>query len=69
MFFIIFHASGLHFCKKETLAQAFSCEFCEICKNTFFAKHFRATASGYSLKPGSGPFVLNLKVAALSYTK
>ena len=29
------------FIKKETLAQLFSCEFCEISRNTFFAKHFR----------------------------
>ena len=27
------------FFKKETLAQVFSCEFCEISKNTFFTKH------------------------------
>ena len=27
--------------KKETLAQAFSCEFCEISKNTFFTEHVR----------------------------
>ena len=26
----------------------FSCEFCEICKNTFFAEHHRTTASYYS---------------------
>ena len=32
-------------CKKETLAQVFSCEFCEISKNTFFIEHLRATAS------------------------
>ena len=25
--------------KKETLAQVFSCEFCEFSKNTFFTKH------------------------------
>ena len=25
--------------KKETLAQVFSCEFCEISKDTFFTKH------------------------------
>ena len=31
--------------KKETLAQVFSCEFCEIFKNTFFKEHVRATAS------------------------
>ena len=31
--------------KKETLAQVFSCEFCEISKNTFFAEHLWTTAS------------------------
>ena len=30
--------------KKETLAQVFSCEFCEISKNTFFTEHIGATA-------------------------
>ena len=25
--------------KKETLAQVFSCEFCEISKNTLFTEH------------------------------
>ena len=28
--------------------QVFSCEFCEICKNTFFAEHDLVTASDYS---------------------
>ena len=31
--------------KKEVLTQVFSCEFCEIFKNTFFTEHLRATAS------------------------
>ena len=31
---------GLLF-KKETLAQVFSCEFCEISKNNFFTEHLR----------------------------
>ena len=31
--------------KKETLAQMFSCEFCEMFKKTFFTEHFRKTAS------------------------
>ena len=31
--------------KKETLAQVFSCEFCQISKNTFFTEHLWATAS------------------------
>ena len=34
-----------NFIKKETLAQVFSCEFCEISKNTFFTEHLRMTAS------------------------
>ena len=31
--------------KKVTLARVFSCEFCEISKNTFFLEHLWATAS------------------------
>ena len=30
---------------KKRLAQAFSCEFCEIFKNTFFTEHLCTTAS------------------------
>ena len=44
--------------KKETLAQVFSCEFCEIFKNTFFTEHFRETASVTNLNPV--PCVCNL---------
>ena len=33
-----------NFIKKETLVQVFSCELCEISKNTFFTEHFWATA-------------------------
>ena len=33
---------------KKRLAQVFSCEFCKICKNTFFTEHLRATASAVS---------------------
>ena len=34
------------FIKKETLTQAFSCEYCEISKNTFFfTEQLRTTAS------------------------
>ena len=33
------------FIKKETLAQVFSFEFCEISRNSFFTEHLRATAS------------------------
>ena len=31
--------------KKETLAQAFLCEFCEISKDTFSTEHLQTTAS------------------------
>ena len=34
-----------NFIKKETLAQVFSGEFCEISKNTFFTEHLWTTAS------------------------
>ena len=34
-----------NFIKKETLANVFSREFCEISKNTFFTEHVWATAS------------------------
>ena len=34
-----------NFIKKETLAQVFSCEFCETSKNTFFTEHLWTTAS------------------------
>ena len=30
---------------KDSLTQMFSCEFCEISKNTFFIEHLRTTAS------------------------
>ena len=36
--------------KKETLAQVFSCKFCEISKNTFFTEHLWVTAS-FHLEP------------------
>ena len=34
-----------NFSKKGTLAQVFSCEFCEISKNTFSVEHLWVTAS------------------------
>ena len=36
---------GCNIIKKESLAQVFSCEFCEASKNIFFTKHHRTTAS------------------------
>ena len=44
--------TGKHLCQSlffnkvaETLAQVFSCEFCQISKNTFFTEHLRVTLS------------------------
>ena len=34
-----------NFIKKESMAQVFSCEFCEISTNTFFTEHLWAIAS------------------------
>ena len=38
-----------NFIRKETLAQVFSCEYCEISKNTFSTEHILATASGRNI--------------------
>ena len=37
-----------NYIKKETLVQLFSCKFCEISKNNFFAAHLRTTASKFA---------------------
>ena len=42
-----------NFIKKESLAQVFSFEFCEISKKTFFIEHLRTTASGRAIFHGS----------------
>ena len=45
-FLIKLQASGLQlYLKKETLAQVFSCEFCEISKNIFFTENLWTTVS------------------------
>ena len=38
-FLIELQAEACNFIKKETLAQVFSCEFCEISRNTFFLQN------------------------------
>ena len=38
-----------NFIKKETLAQVFSCDFCENSKNIFSTEHLWMTASGLSM--------------------
>ena len=49
------HSQG---CKKETLAQVFSCEFSKISKNTFFTEHLRTTASAFSFSEAATGGVL-----------
>ena len=51
-----------NFIKKETLAQLFSCEFCQISKNTFFTEHLWTTASTRSQVTN-----INTKVIPLNY--
>ena len=40
-FFLNNVAGACNIIKKEALVQVFSCEFCEIFKNTFFTEHLR----------------------------
>ena len=47
-FLIMLQTDACNFIKQETLAQVFSCEFCEISKNTFSIEHLRETASEHS---------------------
>ena len=50
-----------NFIKKETLAQMFSYEFCEISKNTFFTEHLWTTASkGYRRKTAACSKIVSL---------
>ena len=41
----LYRSSRPDFHKKESLAQVFSCQFCEISKNTFFTEHLWTTIS------------------------
>ena len=46
-FLIELQASACNFIERETLAQVFCHEFCEISKNTFFTEHLSATVSDF----------------------
>ena len=46
-FLMKLQADVCNFIKKETLAQMFCYEICEISKNTFFIEHLRVTASDF----------------------
>ena len=41
--------SACNLIQKETLAQVFSCKFCEIPEKNFFTEHLWAAASGWPL--------------------
>ena len=43
--FVFSYLNPTSYLKKESLAQVFSCEFCENSKNTFFIEHHRVTTS------------------------
>ena len=49
LFLMKLQASGLQHYQKETLAQVFSCDIYEICKNTFFHRTPLAAPSAYNL--------------------
>ena len=51
LFLLKLQAEACHFIKKETVAQMFSCEFCEIFKNTFFTEHLWTTLSRFRIFP------------------
>ena len=53
--FIKLHYQG---CKKETLAQVFSCDFSKIYKNIFFTEYLRRTASSFSFSEAATGDVL-----------
>ena len=48
LFFIKMQDEACNFIEKETLAQVFFYEFCEISKNTFFTEHLWTIASANS---------------------
>ena len=64
-----------NFIKKETVAQVFSCEFCEIFKNTVFTKQFQVTDSDirmqvvviYNLNLSSQFVAINVTFSLLSF--
>ena len=51
----------LNFIEKESLAQVFSCEFCEISKNTFFYRTSLVAASVDSIAATSLKFINNVR--------
>ena len=60
----------VNFIKTETLAQVFSCEFCEIFKNNFsYGTHLVTTSVGISRKIESFLKETQIQTGAMSFTK
>ena len=55
----LFFTEACNFIKKETLAQVFSCEFCETSKKTLFTEHLWTT--------GSEPFLILITFGILGW--
>ena len=55
--FTCVHASACNFIKKETMAQVFSCEFCEIYKNTFSSYRRPPVAASWPARDYSSTFL------------
>ena len=46
--------------KRETLAQVFFCEFCEVFKNTIFTEHLLKTASEFTYESVYKIYIIKL---------
>ena len=58
-----------NFIINEILAQLFSCEFCEIFKNTLFAEHLRTTASRIIQLYWEPPSIFHLRITFVAFEK
>ena len=65
----VLEPQACNFIKKESLAQVFSREFCEVFKNTFFTEHLSTTASVFRTQTNiyDEDFVQKLLTAFSSY--
>ena len=48
---------AINFIKKKSPTQVSSCEFCDICKNTFFTEYLQATAGDSGQKLTSDEYL------------
>ena len=68
-FLIKLQAQACNFFKKEALAQVFSCECCDISKNTFFTEHVWKTASIIRQYNFASALILNKKYEICIFSK